>query len=50
LFGHDLERGVVLRGRLRAIWLDQPSNAEGLAALNEAAYDAFCSEPPPLTT
>jgi hypothetical protein len=46
LFGYDLERGVVLRGRLRGYWLPKASaysEAEGL-------YAEFLREPPPLTT
>ncbi len=43
-FGHDLERGVVVRGRLRAFWL---TGADFEArALEE--LDRFLSEPPPL--
>ena len=53
LFGHDLERGVVLRGRLRALWLDLPKpgadDAE-VAHRVQVPYAEFCSEPPPLTT
>ena len=46
LFGHDLEKGVVLRARLRGLWL--PSNR----ARREAAghLDQFLAEPPPLGT
>jgi hypothetical protein len=46
LFGYDLERGVVLRGRLRGVWLPKA------VAFTEAErrYDAFLHEPPPLTT
>jgi hypothetical protein len=46
LFGHDLERGVVLRGRLRAFWLPKAS-AFGHA---EREYRRFIDEPPPLST
>ena len=44
LFGHDLEKGVVLRGRIRGIWADSRS------ADQEARrrYEAFLSEPPAL--
>ena len=46
LFGHDLERGVVVRGRLRGIWLDhRPDEAEVSRRLEE-----FLREPPPLGT
>lgn len=46
LFGYDLERGVVLRGRLRGLWLPKDR------AFTESAeaYRAFLDEPPPLTT
>ncbi len=44
LFGHDLEKGVVLRGRIRGIWIDSPSpEPEARRRL-----EAFVSEPPPL--
>jgi hypothetical protein len=44
LFGHDLEKGVVLRGRIRGIWVDSPSpEPEALRR-----YEMFVSEPPPL--
>ena len=43
-FGHDLERGVVLRGRLRALWLTGADFE--LRALAE--LDRFLKEPPPL--
>ena len=46
LFGYDLERGVVLRGRLRGVWLSKDrAHSEG-----EAVYRGFLAEPPPLTT
>jgi hypothetical protein len=44
LFGHDLEKGVVLRGRLRSAWMQIEEHTE--AAL--AAYRAFVAMPPPL--
>lgn len=47
LFGYDLERGVVLRGRLRALWLDASTDFRAAAF---SAYDAFLREPPPLST
>lgn len=47
LFGHDLERGVVLRGRLRAL---RPAPAVGEPAAIDARFRAYCAEPPPLTT
>ena len=46
LFGYDLERGVVLRGRLRAFWL--PSG--GASNRAETLYRDFLGEPPPLRT
>ncbi len=46
LFGYDLERGVVLRGRLRGLWLPKDR------AFTESAdaYRHFLDEPAPLTT
>jgi hypothetical protein len=41
LFGHDLEKGVVLRGRLRGIWLADASDAA-------SQLDRFLHEPLPL--
>jgi len=46
LFGYDLERGVVLRGRLRGAWLPK-SEAYSRA---EALVREFLDEPPPLST
>ena len=43
LFGHDLERGVVLRGRVRGHWL-----AEAQAAEFRALHARFLAEPPSL--
>jgi len=45
LFGHDLEKGVILRGRLRGILLPR---ADDLAAAR-AAWERFLAEPPNLT-
>jgi hypothetical protein len=46
LFGHDLEKGVVLRGRLRGLWLPADTGKEqAFANLEE-----FLHEPPPLAT
>lgn len=45
-FGYDLEKGVVLRGRLRGLWLPE---AELAAALPREQH-AFLAEPLPLTT
>ena len=44
LFGHDLEKGVVLRGRLRGLWIKSGSPERDA----HACYEAFLSEPPPL--
>jgi hypothetical protein len=44
LFGHDLEKGVVLRGRLRGVWLSSPVD-QGEA---QRRYEAFLAEPPAL--
>jgi hypothetical protein len=41
LFGHDLEKGVVLRGRLRGIWLADTTEAA-------SRLDRFLREPLPL--
>jgi hypothetical protein len=41
LFGHDLEKGVVLRGRLRAIWLADAADAA-------SQLDRFLRAPLPL--
>ncbi|HEU5116683.1 MAG TPA: hypothetical protein VFT74_08400 [Isosphaeraceae bacterium] len=46
LFGFDLERGVVLRGRLRGVWLPKSEAFEGA----ERHRDAFLKEPLPLST
>ncbi len=44
LFGYDLERGVIVRGRLRGIWYaTRPDEAEV-----SRRWDEFLSEPPPL--
>jgi hypothetical protein len=44
LFGHDLERGVILRARLRGIWLEsEPVDAEV-----SRLFDEFVNEPLPL--
>lgn len=44
LFGHDLEKGVVLRGRIRGVWIAE------LVPEAEASrqYEAFLREPPAL--
>ncbi len=44
LFGHDLEKGVVLRGRIRGCWIASAQPEEEAAR----RYDAFLNEPPPL--
>jgi hypothetical protein len=46
LFGYDLERGVVLRGRLRVVWLPGPAGSAAGVAAQEFAR--FLDEPPPL--
>jgi hypothetical protein len=45
LFGYDLEKGVILRGRLRGVWL-QTREAE--RATVEDHRQRFLHEPPPL--
>jgi hypothetical protein len=45
LFGHDLEKGVVLRARLRGLWL-RSENAKQTAL---ERFDEFLHEPLPLT-
>ena len=44
-FGHDLEKGVILRGRLRGMIV--PRMVDVAAA--HAAYERFVAEPPNLT-
>jgi hypothetical protein len=44
LFGHDLEKGVVLRARLRGCWIRSQTPEDDARRL----YDAFLQEPPPL--
>lgn len=44
LFGHDLEKGVVLRGRIRGCWIESSQPEEEAAR----RYEAFLGEPPPL--
>lgn len=46
LFGHDLEKGVIVRGRLRGLWVDTKAPGEAIAA----AYQEFLDLPPPLGT
>ena len=46
LFGYDLERGVILRGRLRGIWLARRPDESELSSLSAE----FLREPPPLGT
>ena len=46
LFGYDLEKGVVLRARLRGLWLTGVT-PRGVAL---DRYEAFLAEPPPLMT
>jgi hypothetical protein len=44
LLGHDLEKGIVLRARMRGLWIDNESPEETARSL----YREFLSEPPPL--
>ncbi len=44
LFGHDIEKGVIFRGRLRACWLGVHNYAPDATPL----YEQFVSEPLPL--
>lgn len=44
LFGHDLEKGVVLRGRIRGIWIDSNPAEDEV----RRRYEAFRHEPPAL--
>ncbi len=48
LFGHDLEKGVVIRGRLRGRWFGTSPDPDGVPALQEFAH--FLDAPPPLGT
>jgi hypothetical protein len=41
LFGHDLEKGVVLRARLRGLWIHSRTPERDV----RASYEAFLSEP-----
>jgi hypothetical protein len=45
-FGHDLEKGVILRGRLRGLWIISDSRSESVSE----AYREFLELPPPLGT
>lgn len=44
LFAHDLEKGVVLRGRVRCVWLERVPGEEDVRRLHED----FLNEPPAL--
>jgi hypothetical protein len=44
LFGHDLEKGVILRGRLRGLWISK----DEAAWLPAVAIREFLDRPPPL--
>lgn len=44
LFGHDLEKGVVLRARLRGVWTQSSTARQDALVL----YERFLREPPPL--
>jgi hypothetical protein len=46
LFGQDLEKGVIIRGRLRGLVLDRGSDLEQV----RAAFERFVAEPPNLST
>jgi hypothetical protein len=46
LFGHDIEKGVVLRARLRGLWL----RSEQAKEVALARFEEFLEEPPPLKT
>ena len=45
-FGCDLEKGVVLRGRIRGRWIDSPIGPPDDEL--RRSYESFLSEPPPL--
>ena len=45
LFGYDLEKGVVLRGRLRGVWMQGP-HTDRSALIDQ--HKRFLHEPPPL--
>ena len=45
LFGHDIEKGIVLRARLQAAWLPKPTAMSEI----EKKFDRFRSEPLPLS-
>jgi hypothetical protein len=44
LLGHDIEKGIVLRARLRGLWIESDAPAEEA----ESLYQEFLREPPPL--
>jgi hypothetical protein len=46
LLGHDLEKGVIVRGRLRGLWVPE----EAVDEASRIAYRDFLSLPPPLGT
>lgn len=46
LFGQDLEKGVILRGRLRGVWLARQADLEVAREL----FHRFLEEPPPLAS
>ena len=46
LFGHDLDKGVIVRGRLRGLWVSTKSPGEAIGQ----AYQEFLELPPPLGT
>ena len=44
LFGHDFEKGVVFRARLRGYWASSKTAFHDVSSL----YEQFLNEPPPL--
>jgi hypothetical protein len=46
LFGHDLEKGVVVRGRVRGLWLPDPPSQ--LTRTSAAEFRRFLDQPLPL--
>ena len=46
LFGHDLEKGVIVRGRLRGLWIPCGDFDE----MSREAFREFLETPPPLGT
>ena len=44
LFGHDLEKGVIIRARIRGLWI----SGRDIAVLTPVALRDFLETPPPL--